>query len=648
MKSFSKRITRRIVIALVLTLALVAAAIFYEAFRTMELMTSAYYGHVADIENESVEKRLHDVQVAIHNSIDEVEWQLYNPDSVTMALVDKLKLNPRSVMGFGAAFEPNFFPREGSWFEPYAVWEGDDIEVAQIGDASHNYFNFDWYRKGMEADKGVWSEPYFDDSGAKTILCTYVVPIHDKHGHKVGVFGGDLSVDMLHEYLKGKDLKTNTEGVLRLNEKNESDKKRWVYTFIVGREGYYITHPDKQRILRDNLFEALRQKPDTVAERMVREMIAGKKGIAKTLIDGVAVTVFYTPLEHTGWSLAVVLPESRLKMVVFKFCTYLMSFILMGLLAVYIICRLTIHRSTRPLRFLAKSADEVAKGNFNAPLPVLKHDDEIRLLRDSFGNMQQSLSRYIEELKTTTAQKSAIESELSIAHDIQMSMLPSPMNIQHSSLTIHAMLTPARDVGGDLYDYLIRDNRLFFCIGDVSGKGVPAALFMSTARGDFRLLAETESEPSSIVTRMNDIMAYDNELSIFVTFFVDVLDLETGHLYYCNAGHKAPFVLSNNKPYSALAIKRSLPVGAITDVTYTQQETTLAPGDTLFLYTDGLDEAEGAAHKMFGMERIKEVLQKTASDPQTLIENMKKAVGEFVGDTEQSDDLTMLAIQWKK
>lgn len=210
MHSFSQRLTRRIVIALMLTLALVTAGIFYQAFRTMGLMTSAYYGHVADIENESVEKRLHDVEVAVHNSIDEVERQLYHPDSVAKALGNKLKLNPQTVLGFGAAFEPNFYPQEGPWFEPYSRWDNGDIKVFQIGNASHNYFVSEWYRKGMEADGGGWSEPYFDDSGARTLLCTYVMPIRNKHGHKVGVFGADLSLDKLHEYLKGKDLRTNT------------------------------------------------------------------------------------------------------------------------------------------------------------------------------------------------------------------------------------------------------------------------------------------------------------------------------------------------------------------------------------------------------------------------------------------------------
>ena len=147
---------------------------------------------------------------------------------------------------------------------------------------------------------------------------------------------------------------------------------------------------------------------------------------------------------------------------------------------------------------------------------------------------------------------------------------------------------------------------------------------------------------------MNDIMARDNDHSVFVTFFAGVLDLETGHLLYCNAGHKAPFMLGDNTPCSTLAVKRHLPVGAMPDVAYTLQETTLTPGTTLFLYTDGLDEAQDAECHQFGKERIKEVLQKTASDPQTLIESMTKAVAQFAGHTEQSDDLTMLAIQWKK
>lgn len=223
-----------------------------------------------------------------------------------------------------------------------------------------------------------------------------------------------------------------------------------------------------------------------------------------------------------------------------------------------------------------------------------------------------------------------------------MSMLTTDFP-ERQDLVIHAMLTPAKAVGGDLYDFFLCDNRLYFCIGDVSGKGVPAALVMTTACGAFRLLSESESEPVRIISRMNDMMIRKNSMTIFVTFFVGVLDLDTGHLRYCNAGHKAPLV--DGQP---LPVHRNLPIGVMPDVEYTTQKADLAPGSTLFLYTDGLDEAEDAGHQMFGKKRIYEVMQTTSRQPRTLIERMTQAVADFVGDTEQSDDLTMLAIQWKK
>jgi sigma-B regulation protein RsbU (phosphoserine phosphatase) len=474
------------------------------------------------------------------------------------------------------------------------------------------------------------------------MICTYAKPFYDTKGNKAGVYAGDLSLDMLHDYLLSKDMKANTEGLIKVPRKLEGNPRQWVRSIIVDKNGYYVSHPNKERMLHDNFFEAISQKTDTVADRVMGEMKAGKKGSAELTFEGVPSTVFYSPLEKSGWSLVVILPNIRYYIVVFGFCILLSLCLLTGLLAVYIICRTTIRRSTRPLQVLASSADEVAKGNFNAPLPDICHQDEIGLLRDSFGNMQRSLSQYIEELKTTTAQKSAIESELSIARDIQNSMVPSAFP-NREGLEVYASMTPAKAVGGDLYDFFLRDNSLYFCIGDVAGKGVPAALVMTTVCGAFRLLSESESEPVRIVSRMNDMMIRKNSMTVFVTFFAGLLDLDTGHLRYCNAGHKAPLV--NRQP---LPVHSNLPIGAMLDYEFEAQETDLALGSTLFLYTDGLDEAEKAEYQMFGKKRIYEVMQTSSLQPHMLIERMTQAVADFVGDTEQSDDLTMLAIQWKK
>ena len=519
------------------------------------------------------------------------------------------------------------------------MWLDGRIFTIQNGSADHDYFTHEWYVEGMKHDEGYWSNGYsFEMGGERVLICTYAKPFYDAKGRMAGVYAGDLSLDMLHDYLLSKDLKANTEGLIKVPRKLEGNPRQWVRSVIVDKNGYYVSHPDKERMLQDNFFKAISQKTDSVAERMMREMKAGKKGSAEITFEGVPSTVFYSPLEKSGWSLVMILPNIRYYIVVFGFGIILSLCLLTGLLAVYIICRTTIRRSTRPLQVLASSADEVAKGNFYAPLPDIRHQDEIGLLRDSFGNMQHSLRQYIDELKTTTAQKSAIESELSVARRIQMSMLKTETP-HRPDLMIKATLTPAKAVGGDFYDFFVRDNCLYFCIGDVAGKGVPAALVMTNACGGFRLLSESESEPVRIVSRMNEMIIRNNSITIFVTFFAGVLDLETGHLRYCNAGHIPPIVNGE-----ALPVNSNLPIGTMSDWNYTTQEADLAPGSTLFLYTDGLSEAEDAQNQMFGRKRIFEVLQSAPQEPQTLIERMKQAVADFVGDTEQSDDLTMLLI----
>ncbi len=643
MKSFSHRLTLHIVIALTVVLVTIIAGTTYLASRFTGPLIEAYFEHLADIENESIEKMLHDVQVAVHNSIDEVAEDMSQPDSVFAALTSKLQLNPQGILGFGVGFVPNYYPEKGVWFEPYAMWLDGRIFTIQNGSAEHDYFTHEWYVEGKKHDEGYWSNGYYLEMGGERVLiCTYAKPFYDETGRMAGVYAGDLSLDMLHDYLLSKDLKANTEGLIKVPRKLEGNPRQWVRSVIVDKKGYFISHPDKGRILRDNFYKGIGQKTDTIADRVVSEMMAGKKGSAELVVDGEPSTVFYSPLEKTGWSLVVILPKMRYYIVVFGSCILLSLCLLTGLLAVYIICRVTIRRSTRPLQILASSADEVAKGNFYAPLPDIRHQDEIGLLRDSFGNMQHSLRQYIEELKTTTAQKTAIESELSIARDIQNSMIPC--DFPHlEGLEMYGSMTPAKEVGGDLYEFFVRDNYLYFCIGDVAGKGVPAALVMTNTCGAFHLLAESESEPIRIVSRMNDMLSRDNSMTIFVTFFAGVLDLNTGHLRYCNAGHIAPIVDGNPLP-----VESNLPIGAIPDWNYTTQEADIAPGSTIFLYTDGLDEAENAECQRFGKKRILEVMQTASQQPRPLIERMTQAVGEFVGDTEQSDDLTMLAIQWKK
>ena len=625
MKSISKRLTLRIMMVVLAMMSVIAGVVYVAVGEYMDDEAEKRFQIVVTRAHREVQRRLSEVYVANVNNVHEIERDIDDPDKLYDHLERIVRQNPY-IVSCGLLFIPDYYPEKGRFFVPFATRDTADIvSVMRIDSVYHDYVEEDWYVERMESDSADWVDPYIENplltpQIEPRLLATHAIPVHNREGRPVAVLCSDISLeDMRNEMLKK----------VRQGKKHyEQNVKHPSYNCIIDRHGRYVLHPDKERMLKDTLDANVAFK--------------GNQGTVYAVIDGVPSWVFYHVVEYAEWTVLVVVPEDLIQRHGRMLNIIILAAMLIGLAAIYFFCRQQIRKVTSPLHRFARSAEEVAKGNFNAPLPDISDDDEIRMLRDSFGNMQQSLSQYIDELKTTTAQKSAIESELSIARRIQMSMLRTDIP-ERPDLAIHAMLTPAKAVGGDLYDFFLRDNSLYFCIGDVSGKGVPAALVMTTVCGAFRLLAESESEPMRIVSRMNEMMNRDSSMTIFVTFFAGVLDLDTGHLRYCNAGHIAPLV--NGQP---LPVHSNLPIGAMPDWEFIAQETDLAPGSTLFLYTDGLDEAEDAGYRLFGKKRIVEVMQTASQQPCALIERMTQAVADFVGDTEQSDDLTMLAMQWKK
>ena len=602
-------------------MAVIAGVVYFTVSEYMDDEAEMRFQIVVMRAHREIQRRLSDVYVATNNNVHEIERDIDDPDRLYDHLERIVKENPW-IVSCGLLFVPDYYPEKGKYFVPFATRDtADVVSVMRIDTVYHDYFEDDWYVARMESDSADWVDPYFEDPQLTTyieprLLTTYAVPIHNREGRPVAVLCSDLSLE---------DLRNDMLQKVRQGKRNyEQNEKHPSYNCIIDRNGRYVLHLDRDRMLKDTLDAKVTFK--------------GKEGTVSAIVDGVPSWIFYHHLKYVEWTVMMVVPENLIQRHGRMLNTIILLVMLIGLAAIYLFCRQQIRKVTSPLHRFARSAEEVAKGNFNAPLPDIRDDDEIRLLRDSFGNMQHSLRQYIDELKTTIAQKSAIESELSVARRIQMSMLKTETP-HRPDLMIKATLTPAKAVGGDFYDFFVRDNCLYFCIGDVAGKGVPAALVMTTACGGFRLLSESESEPVRIVSRMNEMIIRNNSITIFVTFFAGVLNLETGHLRYCNAGHIPPLVNGE-----VLPVNSNLPIGALSDWEYTTQEADLAPGSTLFLYTDGLNEAEDAQNHMFGKKRILEVMQSAQQEPQTLIERMKQAVADFVGDTEQSDDLTMLMI----
>ncbi|MBR1928374.1 MAG: SpoIIE family protein phosphatase [Paludibacteraceae bacterium] len=246
-------------------------------------------------------------------------------------------------------------------------------------------------------------------------------------------------------------------------------------------------------------------------------------------------------------------------------------------------------------------------------------------------------------------QKERMEGELEIAQTIQSAMLPKvfPPFADRPDLNIYGVVYPAKEVGGDLYDFYVRHDKLFFCVGDVSGKGVPASLVMAMIRSLFRSVSSHEEEANQIMQQMNNPLTEQNEQDMFVTLFVGVLDMETGVLNYCNGGHNAP-VLVHKQETTKLDVLPNLPIGIMEGFEYIGQKAQIQRGDTIFLYTDGLTEAEDKNHTQYGEERMLNLLTKAnGMSPRDIVETIQKDVDTFVNDAPQSDDLTMLAIRYQ-
>jgi len=643
--SITNRLTGWIVVVMLFFMTITTGVISLLVYAFTEVMVFDLYSSIIEATDAKVANMLTAVEVAAKNNVSEVERSLDNPDRVSATLAGELRLNPH-LMSCTAAFEPNVFPKKGRWFEPQAEWrDSAQVEVKQLGSEQHDYLNASWYKKAKAANGPYWSNPYHDDAGTGDILCSFSLPIHDKQGRPVGIYEANVSLEWLRERVEEINRKYAEERFIA------TGTGKGMYLFILEREGEYIVHPDKKRhSLDDNFFNTLENMKDTVADRVLADMRQGRSGDAELMVDGRESIVFYAPMDRAGWTMVIAEPKLHVNIIGYTFAVIVALFMVMGMLVTIVVCRITIRRITKPLWRFALTADEVAKGNFATRLPTVKRNDELGRLRDAFENMQQSLTRYVEELQTTTAQKASIESELKIASDIQMSMLPKTfqMGSHRHDVHISAMLVPAKAVGGDLYDFYIRDEKLFFCIGDVSGKGVPASLVMAVTRALFRNISAHESQPHRILSALNDTIAENNEAEMFVTLFVGVFDLQTGILHYSNAGHDKPLLIGRG--VGMLPCDTNLPAGAVEGWEFTLQEVDIDHDTTMFLYTDGLTEAEDANHALFGEQRPLEVAEAALADgqhqPEAIIRRMTEAVHDFVGEAEQSDDLTMLAIQF--
>jgi sigma-B regulation protein RsbU (phosphoserine phosphatase) len=545
--------------------------------------------------------------------------------------------NNQDIFGSCIAFEPYAFDAETKNYAPYCYYSNDSVILTDLANNHYNYRDWPWYIDPKRDGPG-WGEPYFDEGGGNIVMATYSVPFYDNHhsGTCLGVVTVDISLEKLRKMIG--NIKIYNNG----------------YAFLLSREGMFMCHPDSLVVAKESVFSFSRKNNLPDLEQIGRDMVAGKTGFMQyySLLLKEDCYLFHTSLGSNGWSLAMVIPEKEILADLYNLNRRILIIGSIGLIAIFIIIILISGGITTPIERLAEATHRIGSGEFEVSLPVIRSKDEIGELTGSFALMQDRLRKYIHDLRTETAAREKIESELKIAHDIQQGIIPKtfPPFPDRSDIDIHAALIPAREVGGDLYDYFfVEDDILAFVIGDVSGKGVPASLLMAITRTLFRSRAQKGMKVNEIMEAINSDLCIENENAMFVTLFMGLLNFKNGELEYCNAGHNYPFILHKSRSAECLEITHGTPAGLFNGLKYGRNNIIIHKNDCIVLYTDGVTEAMNLENELFGEERLKQALENNehGNKVSRVTELILDEVTLFASGAEQSDDITLLVLSFK-
>lgn len=629
-KSLVRRLSLWIVVLATLIFIIAVGYMFTES---RSAVRREAIGHATELLNTTA-LRVNSILDKVKTATDNTDWlvsrHLDGPDSMFVYSRRILENNP-DLNGCSISFEPYYFKEKGHYFSAFSLHENDTIVTTQEGSSKYQYFYFDWYQQAKLRQAPCWTEPYNDDNPGSGVAATetitsYCKPLWDRKGTFVGVMSVDITLSWLSKTISAVKPYPNS------------------YSIMLGRGGTYFVHPDSTKLSVQTIFTETLEKPNPKLTALGKAMLAGEEGMMELNIDGKDSYVFYKPLGDTGWSTAIICPESDIFGGYVRLQRIVMGILIIGLLLMLWTLSKILSRELQPLGMLAKQAETIADGNFNETLPETTRMDEIGKLTHSFRNMQASLVKYIDELTVTTANKERIEGELRIAREIQMGMVPRlfPAFPERDDIDLYASMAPAKEVGGDLYDFFIQHNKMYFCIGDVSGKGVPASLFMAVTRNLFRVVAQQELPPGEVARQINDTLSEDNEQGMFVTMFIRVLDLKTGKLDFCNCGHNPPVYKGE-----FLEMEANAPLGLFGGLEFTGEAIDDIEDNMMLFYTDGLNEAENMSHEQFGDDRLLDFMRHKATTAKATILGIQDAVANFVGEAEPSDDLTMLCLKLK-
>jgi sigma-B regulation protein RsbU (phosphoserine phosphatase) len=492
-------------------------------------------------------------------------------------------------------------------------------------------------------------------SGSLDVTCSAPVIVD---GKTIAVVGIDIVIDNIDE----------------LVEESNSQAK---FIFVVNSDGQIIAVPKNNSIFKlegSDTAQDLRKSDNAELAGFVTKALEGNTGLEIVTLNGKEYYLTSAKMDTIGWAVVSVvdkeMTEGSTKTLLseitrinsssaktFRSATGLQSKITYGVIIFIVLfgsisAIILANKIVRPIESMTEDIGIGAKtGKLFEMKEVYRTGDEIQVLAEAFDDLSKKTKEYIENLTEITKEKERIGTELSLATQIQASMLPHifPPFPDRNEFDIYASMDPAREVGGDFYDFfLIDDDHLCMVMADVSGKGIPAALFMMISKTILQSCAMLGVSVAEILAKTNEALCTNNQVDMFVTVWLGVLEISTGRLTAANAGHEYPAIKRADGSFELFKDKHGFVIGGMEGSRYKEYTIDLRKGDKLFLYTDGVPEATNAEEDMFGTDRMLEALNKEANaSPEQILKNVKDSVSDFVKDAEQFDDMTMMCIEIK-
>ena len=523
-------------------------------------------------------------------------------------------------------FEPETYTQGNLYM---AEDNGGSLEFKQT-EIEDLYASYPWFKDVPKEEKIFWTEPYVDvEDSTQPLVSTCIIPFRFKGAED---FNGLVAISV------------------HLNKIQKSISQFQFYEkgklLLLSQKGLYIVHPDKEIELKKTIYDLGKERnlPQLLeaGKAMLQNHHSGHISMPDSSVFGESVIFFYTPIPYVNWGMCLVFSQKQFFAPLHSFQAQVFVFMIVVLIALFLLISWICHYSTKPLLDLSKIAEQYGKGDFSAELNGSYSTDEIGVVSKAFHNMRGNLLKLIGEEKKAVAERQKTISELEIAQKIQQSALPADFPV-HPNFEIYASMVAAQKVGGDFYDFFFTDNdHLVILISDVAGKGIPAALYMMNARSLIKTVAQTNCPTADIFTKVNRELCENSHGDFtFLTAFLAKIDIRNGYTEYVCAGHNPPYLYADGE-YKEMPVGRSIVLGALENAVYKSENIILRQNNRIFLYTDGVTEAQNSAGEFFGEKRLEKILKKINGSAEETLQKINSEIKKFTGGALQSDDITML------